>query len=503
MPQTASAPVAPVQPFSQQGEGNVLFVQNVWHELLGVGFLSTVLKRAGFTPWVEVFGNTRRLAALIEETNPLFVGVPVISGSHGWAEHVARTVKNTHPHLPVIMGGPHPTFYPDAIRDSAFDALVRGEAEESVLDMAVALMGQRSVDAIRDIPNVVTRHEDGSPRVNPLRHLSANLDDIGPSDREIYQRLPYFRQETLFPVLTTRGCPYSCSYCFNHHYREMYRGNGKPIRLRDMDSVLAECRELKERHGATCLNFVDDIFGLKQDWALAFLDRYATEVAVPFLCNTKSDLFNEDMARALKKAGCHALQFGLESAGEDVRKTLRRTDKDHHYDALSGLGRKYDLPLRAYYMIGVPGQGVQGSLDTITLARRMGVKYAFVSIFQPYPGTTLGDMLRAQGVVEDSPDDLHQSALRASVVKDTERRTIENLQKLSFLMLYFPALTPPLLRLCHLPPNRVFDLVYLLSFWITQASLTRRGLWRTLTYGVKNIRFFYDKENKAGLPAGP
>ncbi len=205
MPQTASAPVAPVQPFSQQGEGNVLFVQNVWHELLGVGFLSTVLKRAGFTPWVEVFGNTRRLAALIEETNPLFVGVPVISGSHGWAEHVARTVKNTHPHLPVIMGGPHPTFYPDAIRDSAFDALVRGEAEESVLDMAVALMGQRSVDAIRDIPNVVTRHEDGSPRVNPLRHLSANLDDIGPSDREIYQRLPYFRQETLFPVLTTRG----------------------------------------------------------------------------------------------------------------------------------------------------------------------------------------------------------------------------------------------------------------------------------------------------------
>lgn len=487
------------------GNGLVLFVQNVWHEQLGVGHLSAVLRRAGFETRVEVWGDEKQLRQVLSECDPLFVGVPVISGSHGWAEGVAARLKAVRPDLPVILGGPHPTFYPKAALHPNVDAAVRGEAEGAVLEIAFAFMNGGDVAALRNIPNLVVRDEDGALKVNPLRSLYPDLDEIGKPDREIYARHPYFRTETLYPVITTRGCPYSCSYCFNAHYRELYAGNGKSIRVRNVEDVLAECRELRDRHGATCINFVDDIFGLKREWAEEFLSRYRREVGVSFLCNTKSDLFTEDMARGLAEAGCHVLQFGLESAGEDVRKTLKRTEKDHHLDNLSRLAKKYQLNLRAYFMIGVPGQGVEGSLATIHLARNMGVRYPFVSIFQPYPGTKLGDLLRQSGVVDEQGylEGLHQSALRGSVVRDKERMALENLQKFSFLLVFFPWLEGPARHLCRLPPNKLFELIYLCSFWYTQARLTRRSLAKTLHYGIKNIRFFYDRTNKAGLPAGP
>ncbi len=486
-------------------KANVLFVQNVWHEQLGVGFLSAVLKRVGYATRVEVWGTDKQLKRALAETDPLFVGVPVISGSHGWAGGVAARLKALRPDLPVIMGGPHPTFYPAAVKDRNFDAVVRGEGEGPVLDIAETLFHGGAVEDLRGVDNIVLRNEHDEPTDTRLRTLIPTLDEIGRPDREIYRRLPYLRRETLFPVLTTRGCPYSCSYCFNAHYRELYKHNGKLIRIRDLHDVLDECRELRDAYGATCINFVDDIFGLKKDWALEFLARYKTEVGVPFLCNTKSDLFNEDMAAALSDAGCHALQYGLESSGEEIRKTLRRTDKDHHFDNLSLLAKKHRLNQRAYFMIGVPGQGLQGSLDTIQMAHDMGVKYGFVSIFQPYPGTQLGDLLRAQGVVDEHTylDSMRQSALVKSVVKDKEQQAIENLQKFSLLLLVWPGLKKVVLPLCRLPRNKVFDLVYLLSFCVSPARLPRRSLLKTLHYGIKNIRFYTDSRNDAGLPAGP
>ena len=119
---------------------------------------------------------------------------------------------------------------------------------------------------------------------------------------------------------TSRGCPYLCTYCFNHKYNSLYRGKGEIVRYRSVENVLAEIKDVRSKWPLKHLFFLSDTFILDRAWVRRISERYSAEIKLPFTCNVRANLVDEQVASDLKKAGCISVLFGVESGDESYAK---------------------------------------------------------------------------------------------------------------------------------------------------------------------------------------
>ena len=296
-----------------------------------------------------------------------------------------------------------------------------------------------------------------------------------------------------------RGCPYQCTYCFNRALRGLTAGKGPYVRSRSVGHVMEELRGIKAR-GKRTINFVDDTFGLRRDWALELLDRYRVEIGLPFIVNLRPEQADAGFCRALAAAGCYCAQMGVESASAEMRRRLLSRETP---DEILAAGARYirdaGIRLLTYNMVGLPGETLSGAADTLAWNGTMAVEYPRVSIFQPYPRTALGDQaLGLPGCDGGAPADvaavvneMDESYFRRSPLAGDEARRIENLHKLFSPYVRHPRLRPLILRLCRLPANPLFDAVFLASMGLQYRGATNRGLVETVALGVRNLRGYF------------
>ena len=173
------------------------------------------------------------------------------------------------------------------IEETSVDAVCIGEGENAMLELVENLTAGES---ITEIENLWVK-KDGQITRNPIRPLIQDLDQVPLPDHELFRRVIPDRIWYAC-VLTGRGCPYHCTYCFNHAYRELYKGKGKYIRRRSVDNVLEELRELKKHKCYRFVKFADDIFTLQHDWLEEFCPRYQEEIGLPFSCLTRANHVN-------------------------------------------------------------------------------------------------------------------------------------------------------------------------------------------------------------------
>jgi len=180
------------------------------------------------------------------------------------------------------LRGPHPTFYPDLANESYLDAICVGEGEGAILDLVNALEAGQDITKIKNL--IVKR--DGEIFKNDLRPLISNLDAIPFPDRTIYEKYSFFRKRKIRHLITARGCPFKCSFCFNKLYNEMYHGKGEELRRRTPRNVIEEIKKLKqETPKLKHIFFLDDTFIITQSWLDQFVEIYRKEVNLPFSCN--------------------------------------------------------------------------------------------------------------------------------------------------------------------------------------------------------------------------
>ncbi|MBU4149931.1 MAG: cobalamin-dependent protein, partial [Candidatus Omnitrophica bacterium] len=154
-----------------------------------------------------------------------------------------------------VFGGPHPTAVPEMIKEDGVDGVCIGEGEFAMLELVDNLCSGRPVN---DIKNWWIK-ENGKVFKNPLRPLIKDLDSLPFPDRELFKNHALFDRERIY-ILTGRGCPYACSFCFNPYYNKIYEGQMTSIRKRSVENVIEEIRRFKKDFPLKFVRFYDDIF---------------------------------------------------------------------------------------------------------------------------------------------------------------------------------------------------------------------------------------------------
>ena len=132
-----------------------------------------------------------------------------------------------------------------------------------------------------------------------MRELVEDLDALPFPDRgDYYRAVPVYRNMGIRSFSTSRGCPYDCTYCFNHAYNRMFRGCGKLLRRRSVANVIAEIQGVMAEHPPVrFIRFADDTFAHRADaWLEEFAESYSREIKVPFYCLMRSNTMNDDTA---------------------------------------------------------------------------------------------------------------------------------------------------------------------------------------------------------------
>lgn len=469
----------------------VAFVQNIAFEYLGVMYISAMLKKHGHE--VEMFivsNNENRTIEEMASFGPDLVGFPCTTGVHRYALRFAGKVKEKIP-CKVIFGGAHATYFPDVINEPAVDIICRSEGEYAVLEIAEKM--DKGV-CLSDTMNCWFKI-DGTIIKNDQRPLVENLDELPFPDRELYiSKYPYLKRSQK-AFIGGRGCPFDCTFCFNHALIKLYKGKGKVVRYRSVDNLIAEIKEVRERCGLRTVYMQDDTFILNKRWVIEFAEEYKREVGLPFVCLIRADLADEEMIKKLSESGCKNVFFGVEAGSEDLRNSLlKKKISDGEIRSVATLLKKYGMKFRTYNMLGLPGESLDDAFKTVALNAEIRTDYPWCALFHPFPGTELAEYAKEKGLLDASVDTANPSFFKDSIIKSEHKRELVNLQKLFFYGVKFERAMPLIKRLIRFRPNIVFDLAFLVSYgwcYLLSENLTLKEM---MSVGIRNVRsFFFSK----------
>jgi anaerobic magnesium-protoporphyrin IX monomethyl ester cyclase len=457
---------------------------------LGIAALSAVLNQAGHNTEVAALRDIARQKFLMAAFQPDILCLSLVTGQHSLFLERACRIKAAYPHLPVLAGGPHATFYPECINEPCIDALCRGEG-----DMALPAL----VDAIERTGTLPEHHAnwwikqpDGSISRADVAPLVDDLDRLPYPDHNIFERArPGAAPVTAF-VMASRGCPFNCSYCFNHAYRNLYLGRGVMCRRRSVENVIAEVDVLRERYPLQMVVFQDDTFNLDRTWLVEFAERYARDVALPFHCHLRADLLDEKIAILLRKAGCFSVKLGLEAGREEVRNgILKRGMTLKEFEKACALLHRNGIRFATENILAVPGTTLDDDLFTYTVNRRVRPHHSFATLMQVYPKTGIAEYALQNGFVDEPVTDFPATFYEDSVVSIVDKHKRGRLRA-AFALSVSLNLPPSWVRcLIALPLRRMYELVdrfwkgYCLRFRIYPYKQSVRSL-------IMDVRVYFE-----------
>ncbi len=425
--------------------------------------LSAVLEQHGHACEVLIDPAEPDLLRRCRRLDPDVVCFSATTGPHAWQLETARRIKERWSPV-ILMGGPHPTFYPRVLEENeALDYICMGEGEDCIVALAGVL--ERGGD-VADVANLGWRDADGTPIYNPLGHLEQEFDRWPFPDRSVYDRYEFVRKRRTVSVMATRGCPFRCTFCFNVTLQEMYRGAGRYVRSKPPERMIAELEDVLARYPhVRQIGFADDIFVVDyKRWGREFLALYAERIGLPFTCLLRPDLVTPELAASLAAANCRVVKIGLETGVEELRiGVLKKGKLDNAGMRRAGrLLKDAGIQLYTFNIFGIPGETLEMGWETVRLNVEMGTDFAWTALCQPYPGTHLEDWARRHGYLEADgcEDDFGYTYFVDTPLELEHKRELCNLQKLMPLVVTWPRLEPLVRRLVRLPPNQGFDLAF-------------------------------------------
>lgn len=371
-------------------------------ENLGVMYLASVVKEHGHEARIC---ELKDIYEVVREWDPAVVGFSVMTGDQRAVNRLCMNLKETNSQLITVVGGPHPTFFP---KDFSYaDYVVKGEAENWISGF---LLGHNAIEQVQ-----------GGGGMCALKPYT-NIDSIPWPDRTD------FKDHRIRDFISSRGCPYNCTYCYNDTWAKMHPHLPR-VRTRSVDNVIEEIISADP----TFVYFQDSCFAVNTKWLEEFSLKYRSLVDRPFHCHARPDQVDQNYVLALKDAGCRSIRIALESASPRLRELLNRknTNLDKVAEAVK-LFKKWGIEIMVQNMIGLPTGTIEDDLQTLEFNIRVRPSYAWVSIFAPYPGTKLGDDCLENGWYDGDYSDITDNFFDTSylTIDHFYRKQLECLQKI-------------------------------------------------------------------------
>ena len=362
---------------------------------IGVAYLAAVLEKNGYEVTVldcPVLKMTYKdIEREIGRFEPDIVGITSVTATFSSAVKVAHTIKESYPRALIVFGGPHVTILDDQIlrEKKEVDVIVRGEGEQTVVDLA------RSVDGLKAIDEVggITFRKNGQTVRTPDRPMIQNLDELPPP---AYHYFP-LRKYRIFgklglPMITSRGCPLQCTFCL------VPRIAGNEFRARNVKKVVNELEWMRDQYKADFITFNDDIFTYNKDRVLDFCSEIKKRnIKVPWDCQTRADCVSKEMLAKMKEANCQLVSFGVESGCQKILDAMKKGTTVRQNEIAIGLAKEAGLSVAVSLIVGYPGETAESLKQTFDFVRKTEPDDVYLYLATPYPTTELRDLVKNVG----------------------------------------------------------------------------------------------------------
>lgn len=460
-----------------------LFVQKNSFPAAGPMIISALLKKYSFDVNLLLFREEENLIQSIKKEKPDIVGIPCFTGEHDWAVRFCQEIKNNFGNIITILGGPHPTYYPEIILAPGVDIIARGEAEAAVLELMNKIKNSQDIYQIKNL-----WLKKGKEIIkNDLAGLNSNLDELPLPDREIYYHYRFLPRVSVKQFLTGRGCPFQCTFCANNILKKLYQGKGEFLRRRSPDNVVEEIKSVKDKYGLRTVSFTDDVFITDRKWLEEFLPKFKKVIGLPFMCNVTANLVNEDIIRILKENGCYGVSMGIESGDQEIRfKVMKKFISNEQIINAGKLAKKYKLILKTYNILCLPEETIDKALKTMELNAKIRSDFAACSLLQPFPEYEITKYAKEHHFLPQDYgiNDVKGGIYRQSPIILPNKKQFINLQKLFFFGVKFPWLIPLIKRLIKLPPNFLFGFLGRALYGFFMSRIHRLTLKDMINYAL-------------------
>ncbi|MHA2472893.1 MAG: B12-binding domain-containing radical SAM protein, partial [Promethearchaeota archaeon] len=325
-------------------------------------------------------------------------GITSLTNTFNLALDFAKIIKNQNENNYVILGGPHVSFmYKDILEDNPevkdlIDFICIGEAENSFLELVKVLLNQITNNQNSENFDIELSSVQGIAYLDSKGNLRVNNDAIT-TDLELlplparYKLTHEYFYYTIANVIVNRGCPNQCSFCSR---QKLF----KTTKIRSIESILSEVRDILSMQNYTHINFYDNI-NINRSFFRNFCNMFIeNKINIPWGCEIRIDTITDENARLLKNAGCRLVATGIESASIEVLQTnFKYQNPKEVVKGFKNL-KNYNIPVQAYFVLGLPGetedtfQKTVKYIQDLPLDENDRINYFIAT---PYPGSRLWD----------------------------------------------------------------------------------------------------------------
>lgn len=421
---------------------------------LGLASLAASLKKAGHEPLVidaEAMGW--RIERVLREIPPDAGLAGITAATLTWptARRASFAIKSAFPRMPLVAGGPQITAFPeDSLDGSAFDAVVAGDGERAIVEMAERLSAGTGIAAG---PGVAARVNGKITPCSPPEWIT----DLDALPFPAFDCLPMNRyhsvlvEEPFATMVASRGCPFRCRFCSQAYTGEKWRRRGP-------ESIVAEIERDVGEFGAKEIVFFDETFGVNKEEALRVCALIKEKkLNVRWNARSRVDTLDRELLSAMYGAGCRALHLGIESGSPRILDMMNKKITVEQARSAAGEAKKLGFLLHGYFMLGYPGETRKEMRATSAFARELPLDWASFTITVPHPLTPLFKTAADAGL---APADYwreyslgkREDALPFFASKDCTARELRKIKNKAYIAFY--ARPGPLLRVLKFMFNR-------------------------------------------------
>jgi radical SAM superfamily enzyme YgiQ (UPF0313 family) len=364
---------------------------------LGLAYLASVAREQGdevsIIDSIAMDYSFDQIRGEIKRLDPDLIGLTSTTSMIPDAYNVARIAKEYNTDIRIAIGGPHATFTQEmTMKESPeIDYVVAGEGETVFSNLLLSLKGKKD---IRDVRGIAYRNSERIV-VAPPETLIKDVDTIPLPSIDLLPMDKYVADNKRFGTLmTSRGCPYNCIFCSSSlQFGKIWRGHS-------VERVMTELRRLVNDYGLHEIEFLDDTFTLNMKRAVEIANKIKEEkLDIRWSGSARVNLFNDEIANAMKGAGAHTIYFGIESGNQ---KTLDFIGKGINLQqAMDSVnkGNAAGLNTLGSFIIGFPDDTTDEIKNTIKFSKKVNVRLAQFTIATPYPGTRLWDLAKSRNII--------------------------------------------------------------------------------------------------------
>lgn len=484
----------------------VLFV-HIGVESLGVEYLAAAARKSGhdvsfaFDP--DVFGGQlmwefpflakkmnlrKQIVRAAREINPDVAAFSCASANYRWSLETAAAIKESCPGVRTVFGGVHVTVIPEkVIQEPSVDSLIVSEADKTFPDFLNSFESGGWPDMPGD--GVWIKNNGAIMRGAAPAHVE-NLDEIPFPAKDIYyDKIPVLEES--YSIVTSRGCPYRCTYCHNSFIEKVSPGAAR-VRRRSVDNVIEELTITKKRGNSKIIKIMDDVFTINEEWLNDFAEKYSRNIGMPFYCLAHPNTLGKDVIATLKKGGCKYVAVGIQSADNIQRKTiLKRTYENE--DVKRGITDLKAAGISVFldHIVGIPGDTMEIMHSAAKFYNELKPDRLLSYWLTYFPGTQIIETALEMGVITPEDKENIEAGLGGALYGSKGVVRPDSLKKYIILYSMVPLLPRGLVN--FIVDKKLYKYIPS-SYTISNMAIALNAIRKKDFFFIHNLKYLFSKK---------